>query len=253
VSLRSLIPVALLSSALGFVTSSCGGDSSCGETNAIQLAFDRPFPSSYQGTLVIAGRSVALAGCPMTGKVDGWSVSCRADGLSVSGSDLASNATLVIVTLLTADRFGTKNAVVPLGPSSPGEAGGGCERHGVVTLGLVGPDRERAGLAFRPAQLDLGSAPVGKQSVFPGQLMLENRALFAISPITLSVSGEFALGPTSCTALAVGMICLLQINFRPSTVGFKEGVLTASAPFGRAATATLTGVGLPPPDAAASD
>jgi hypothetical protein len=252
VSPRSLIQVALLASALGLATSGCG--SSCGDgkgSNGVQIAFDQPFPSPYEGTIAIAGRSVALAGCPMTGETEGLSVSCRADALSVSGPDLPGNATLVIVTLLTADRFGARNAVVPLGPSSCA-ACGVCERHGVTTLGLVAPDRGPA-LTFNPAQLDFGSVPVGQQFVNPTPLMLENRASFATGPLTLSISGtDFVVATTTCTALGAGMACAVQIGFRPGYPGLQDGLLTARTA-NLVATARLTGVGLPRPDAAAGD
>ena len=243
--LRSLLLAAVIAG-----SSACSGPR-CGDSNAVILSFDRPYPSPYSGGLLLGGRSLPLA-CPGDGVIDGWRVLCNSDGILVSGPGLKiEGVTFAVVTLAGADGMPlARNLGVPLGPSQFLDDKT-CARQATVTLFEVS---DVAFIRLDVTSHDFGAVPMGVASA-PVTFTVTNRGRSVSGTPVVALSGEFFQPRPGCTVPlnGPGGTCTTTVVFRPTTVGPRNGMLTVAASPGGTVTAALTGEGLPRPADAATD
>ena len=94
---------------------------------------------------------------------------------------------------------------------------------------------------INPTSLTFGSQHVGTTS--PSQAVtLTNRQTSSLTGITVSTTGDFAQTNNCGTSLAANASCTINVTFRPTAVGIRNGKLTVTDSAGTQS-ASLTGTG----------
>ena len=95
-----------------------------------------------------------------------------------------------------------------------------------------------------PTSADFGSEPVSFTSAVKS-FAWKNNSIFAVSLISLTASGDFAVTSNSCGSVASGATCQVDVVFKPTALGARTGTLTVKSS-ANTLTAALTGTGTPP-------
>ncbi|MBS1801379.1 MAG: choice-of-anchor D domain-containing protein [Acidobacteria bacterium] len=95
-----------------------------------------------------------------------------------------------------------------------------------------------------PASADFGSESAGFTSAVKS-FVWKNNSIFAVSMLSLSASGDFAVTSNSCGSVASGATCQVDVVFKPTALGARTGTLTVKSS-ANTLTAALTGTGAPP-------
>ena len=83
------------------------------------------------------------------------------------------------------------------------------------------------GLAFTSAGLRFGQQPVGTSST--QQVALINGTASTVTINSIKGSGNFTQTHTCRSTLAVGAYCYVNVTFKPTSVGIKQGTITVSS------------------------
>ncbi len=115
-----------------------------------------------------------------------------------------------------------------------------------ITVPLTGTGDAPGSVFLSPVSINFGQIKVGSTSV-PYSVTAENSNPIAI-PITLTVSGPFALASNACStvSLAANSDCQLAITFQPTEAGAASGALTIVDSIGTQVV-HLQGTGARPP------
>ncbi|MBS1821774.1 MAG: choice-of-anchor D domain-containing protein [Acidobacteria bacterium] len=97
---------------------------------------------------------------------------------------------------------------------------------------------------LNPTTADFGSEPAGFTSAVKS-FVWKNNSIFAVSMLSLSASGDFAVTSNSCGSVASGATCQVDVVFKPTALGARTGTLTVQSS-ANTLTAALTGTGAPP-------
>lgn len=97
---------------------------------------------------------------------------------------------------------------------------------------------------MNPPSADFGPDPVGFTSAVKS-FVWKNNSIFAVSLLSLSASGDFAVTSNSCGSVASGATCQVDVVFKPTALGARTGTLTVQSS-ANTLTAALTGTGTPP-------
>lgn len=118
-----------------------------------------------------------------------------------------------------------------------------------TTITMIGPQSVTANFTLLPVQLTPGSvsyAPRMVGTTSPAKTFtLTNGKSSALTGITISTTGDFAVSATTCTSnLAAHGTCTINVKFTPTATGIRKGKLkvTDSAP-SSPQTAKLKGTG----------
>jgi hypothetical protein len=142
---------------------------------------------------------------------------------------------------------GTVNATLTLGSNAGG---------GTYTVGLVGTALPVAGLLMSPVTQDFGAVAVSSATAgvtFSVTNLLTDAA--AVTVQSVGVTGDFEVlanttGGASCSgALAATATCFVEVGFKPTMTGERDGTLTIETSDG-SVTAMLTGIGTADPGVA---
>lgn len=95
-----------------------------------------------------------------------------------------------------------------------------------------------------PASRDFGTEPVGSQTGSQ-KFVWTNHTFFPAVISSATASGDFPITKNTCTAVAVGASCEIDVAFAPGALGARTGTLTVVANTGTL-TAALTGNGISP-------
>ena len=94
-----------------------------------------------------------------------------------------------------------------------------------------------------PATQDFGTEPIGFTSA-PQTFTWTNNSTFGETVFVSPPSGDFAVASNNCGNLAGGASCTFSLNFTPTALGARTGILSVSAG-AQTLTASLTGTGVP--------
>ena len=114
-----------------------------------------------------------------------------------------------------------------------------------LSVGLSGSGLAPAGVSLLPASFDFGAQGAGSTSAAQS-FMLTNDSTVALTGITFSAAGDFAVKAGTCAgALGVGKNCTLMVTFTPSTTGTRSGALNVYAhEAANPLSVALSGIGL---------
>jgi hypothetical protein len=107
-------------------------------------------------------------------------------------------------------------------------------------------------LTTSPGSVDFGSVLVGQSA--SATISVTNLSAINTGPMTASILGltpaEFAIGTNTCTSLAAGATCTIQVRYLPTSAVGAQATLHVAA-LGSMVFVTLTGTGELPPAALA--
>jgi hypothetical protein len=125
---------------------------------------------------------------------------------------------------------------LPITPMTPQEK--------LLEYSLFNLSNDGGAPTMTPASADFGSEPVGFTSAVKS-FVWKNNSIFAVSLLSLSASGDFAVTSNSCGSVAAGGTCQVDVVFKPTALGARTGTLTVKSS-ANTLTAALTGTGTPP-------
>jgi hypothetical protein len=76
-----------------------------------------------------------------------------------------------------------------------------------------------------PTSADFGSSPIGVPTASK-TFAFTNNSIFALSGVSVTSSGDFALISSPCSTVAAGSSCQITVNFKPTALGARTGTLT---------------------------
>ena len=94
-----------------------------------------------------------------------------------------------------------------------------------------------------PTTFDFGSQPVGFPSA-SHSFTLKNTSIFTINVGQPSASGDFVIAGSTCSSVATGGTCTVDVAFRPTALGARTGTLSIPSN-SKVVIATLSGTGVP--------
>jgi hypothetical protein len=173
----------------------------------------------------------------------GTDVSQFALGTNSCTTTLAANGTCTFNVHFSPSTSGSKSATATASASPGGAA--------LSTLSGVG--LTPAVIALTPPVQSFASTVSGQSS--PSiPFTVTNNGQSTSGTITFGLSGtnptQFTVGTTTCTTLAAGGSCTVNLTFTPTTAGGKSATLSANASPGGATSSSLSGTGLTPPSIA---
>jgi hypothetical protein len=125
---------------------------------------------------------------------------------------------------------------LPITPMTPQEK--------LLEYSLFNLSNDGGAPTMTPASADFGSEPVGFTSAVKS-FAWKNNSIFAVSLLSVTASGDFAVTSNSCGSVAAGATCQVDVVFKPTALGARTGILTVKSS-ANTLTAALTGTGTPP-------
>jgi hypothetical protein len=96
--------------------------------------------------------------------------------------------------------------------------------------------------SLAPTSTNFGPHAVGFPSA-PQTFTWTNNSSFAAQVTSITATGDFSIGPNSCSSVAAGSSCKFPVIFTPTMLGVRTGSVTVAS--GNPITASLTGTGTP--------
>ncbi|SNS78129.1 Beta-propeller repeat-containing protein [Granulicella rosea] len=148
-----------------------------------------------------------------------------------AGASLAAAATCTLQVAFSPTAEGARSGTLSVGSSASVSP---------LTVPLTGTGG-LAHLLVAPGALAFGSLSLGQSTSLT--VTLTNTGAIPLRSLALSTTGDFSIAvPCGATSLAAGASCTVQVNFTPTVVGPRTGVLTiVSTDSGSPASIPLTG------------
>ena len=245
-------------------TSTCGSQVAAGDNCTLYILFSPSQPGSRLGTVTLTATqnnipvTIALSGSGLPAA----SLAANTTAIAFSSVGIGSTSAplpLVLSNSGTAPVTGLTLAAAPPFSVQPGTcalqlaAGASCTAQvyfsptstgsltgsltvssstvgvSALTIMLSGTGLPGAALAIQPNPLNFPSVTLGATSA-PVTAVISNPGASPINGLTLAATGDFAITQTSCAAqlIAAGS-CTVQLVFKPTVIGGRQGALTASA------------------------
>ena len=116
-------------------------------------------------------------------------------------------------------------SAAPLGSTTPALAAATYGR-GIFATNLYSASTGITSVSVAPISLTFGSLPVGTSSAAQ-TVTIENTGVFALAPTSIDVTGDFT-ETDNCVnqSIPAGSSCAIQVQFIPSAIGARSGILT---------------------------
>ena len=116
-------------------------------------------------------------------------------------------------------------SAAPLGSTTPVLAAATYGR-GIFAANLYSASTGITSVSVAPTSLTFGSLPVGTSSAAQ-KVTIENTGLSALTPTSVAVTGDFT-ETDNCVnqSISAGSSCAFQVQFIPSAIGARSGMLT---------------------------
>ena len=100
-----------------------------------------------------------------------------------------------------------------------------------------------AAATLTPTEADFGTQAIGFTSATQS-FTFTNNSTFSDTVNVLTTSGDYKIASSDCSVVASGASCTVNVNFTPTALGTRTGILTAGAG-AQTLIASLTGKGVP--------
>jgi archaellum component FlaF (FlaF/FlaG flagellin family) len=136
------------------------------------------------------------------------------------GSFLVGHASCAISVVFVPTRVGSEGGVLTVNTEL-----------GAQTIALSGVGIPPPSISVLPAGLNFGSQAVNASST-PQRIVLTNNGGSNLNGLTFSITGDYAIAGTSCSSgqtLSVQSNCYIDVTFKPTQAGQRNGSLTVGA------------------------
>jgi hypothetical protein len=214
-------------------------------TGTLSVTYAQPTPTtltaSLTGTGVAPEASVAPAALTFGNQVQGTASSPQAVTLSntgnvslvisnltisgdfsetnTCGSSVAANTSCTVNVVFTPTAPGTRAGTLTINDNSNNVPGGSTQTVNLSGTG-VGPV-----VSLSPTGLTFAAQTVSTQSA-PQTITLTNTGNGALTPLTITASGDFAQTNTCTGSVGASASCTISATFKPTTGGARSGALT---------------------------
>ena len=202
---------------------------------SLTFANQQPGVASAPQTITVTnsgGATIANLDFAFTGAASaGYSL-----GTVTCGETLAAGASCTAQVIFTPSCVGSAASALNISSSTRGVQ--------AVSVSLNGSSAISTGVTANPSTVAFGVAGIGQSSTAQA-VTIANTTGYALSSLSLSVTGPFSLARNTCTAtLAAGASCAASVVFSPTAAGPVAGALNiASAAMVSPITVALNGTG----------